>query len=141
MDEDIKRQLLSLSFINNRVQEKRSEQCWVDGSNCPYGRPEGQFALRPKNFCRPKNNIGGCIKLNDHSGDVFEAFREEMPESLSDWLSKNKPISISDLLSGLAEETILDDDEKVVIKAVIAILKNGIGLDEKIFRAEDLCDQ
>ena len=71
-----------------RKGPKSGRACWIDGEECPYGRPRGQFLFRPKQFCRPGVGPGtGCQKIND-SEDLTvmkeEALRQEWQEQLSE---------------------------------------------------------
>ncbi len=122
--------------------------CWLDGEECPYGNPEGQFLKRPLAFCKPNNPQGygtnGCLKLNEHSdeleGLLSKSLRDEMREGLSEKV-RQAITKVSDELSAIAELAESDQIQKV-LKLAAALIKGGEeGLvDRDIVLLEDLED-
>ncbi|MBN2093822.1 MAG: hypothetical protein JW740_00380 [Candidatus Zambryskibacteria bacterium] len=108
MESSIKEHLLSLSFVQ-QLKCNEQQKCWVDGSNCPYGNPEGQFNLRPEKFCQ----LGNCNKINIIEGDLTELMSDE-------------PISLSTAIEETIKERYsqFDDDEKILLIAVAKMLKD-----------------
>lgn len=99
-------------------------QCWFDGSTCPYGNPEGRFDLRPTISCR----LGSCFKLSETEEEIKELiFGEEgQPILLNGWLNSNEPISIVEVIEMLLreEDSRLDEDDKILLRAALKILNN-----------------
>jgi len=156
VEEKIKKSLLSLGIVKDLGEKvaglekelaaassvafgKKQRQCWVDDSNCPYGNPEGKFESRPRGFC----TRGGCQKITDAEEEFGELLFGEIghPVSLEDWLRENKPSTLADELSAVLKNNDgeLDEDEKILIKAVVEMLKGGIDdYNPEVFLAEDL---
>ncbi len=121
--------------------------CWLDGRECPYGNPEGQFLKRPPTFCKPHKSQGhgtnGCLKLNEHSdeldGLLSESLRYEMREELSEKV-RQATTKVSHELSAIAEQAESDQTQKVLKLAAELIEKgeeDGL-VDRDIVLLEDL---
>lgn len=60
----------STGYFDTNVQPRT---CWLDGDECPYGRPNGKFNDRPRIFCViPTDSGSGCDKLSDIIDDLDE---------------------------------------------------------------------
>jgi len=138
MQESVKSQLLSLSFVQEFKNDSR-ERCWVDGLRCPYGSPEGQFELRPQKFCIDCQKIPGII---EEIAELCEPEDEEL--TLAKWLAENKPITLSKALANLLanKELEFDEDERRLLKAVskMLMLECDDDMDSKVYYAKDLED-
>ncbi len=164
MDEDIKEKLLSLSIFNE-LKEKISKlekeleiakysaklnnqrKCWLDDQSCPFGNPDGKFQLRPVHFCCQ----GGCHKVSDFNKDFQDLlYGDEVPITVSEWCSGNNSLTLSGELNELIEcrkdeldekgdkKYELDEDERILMRAVIKILENSNNLNSRIYYAETL---
>jgi len=52
------------------------DTCWLDGSRCPFGYPEGTFEKRPTTACFVGDKPGyGCHKLTEHKTELLEFSR------------------------------------------------------------------
>jgi hypothetical protein len=61
------RELAEDAGVELHTPEDRA-RCWVDGSvRCPYGFPEGQYILRPSQYCHESFERGnGCAVYAQH---------------------------------------------------------------------------
>jgi len=117
-------------------------RCWLDGSDCPYGAPEGRFDLRPKFFCQK----GGCRKILDFGLALKNTISDIsiLSPTVEEWVSENKPTTISESLSCIieSEKDFFDNGEKDVIAKAAQILKKhgkeSDGVDPEIYYASDL---
>lgn len=138
------RQIVKVEQIVNRelgiVLTERT--CWLDGEECPYGRPEGQFLKRPRVDCKPRTEKSmGCLKLNENSeeldGLMREDVREDIEKEVSEKVSK-ATTSVSNELSALADD-VEDDQVKGTLKLAAELIKEGSGVeDRKIVLLTDL---
>ena len=82
------------------IQTTAPDTCWLDGSRCPYGYPEGTFEKRPVT-CYP----GGCKKLA--SVDMQEFCRtgidDEVAEKVNDAFERMGR-KLSDEITVIVEE-------------------------------------
>ncbi len=121
---------------------KTERACWLDGEECPYGRPEGQFLKRPGLDCKPRTSeITGCLKLNENSDELEDmlsrAFLEGLEKDVSEKVKK-ATTSVSNELSALADDA-EDNQAKEVLKLAAELIKGGCGVeDRKIVLLEDL---
>jgi hypothetical protein len=119
-----------------------SRTCWLDGEECPYGRPDGQFLKRPERSCVPRTkNKTGCLKLNENSDALedmlSEGFIEEAKEKVSEIINR-ATTSVSNELSALADEA-EEGQVKEVLKLAAELVKEGGGVkNRKIVLLEDL---
>jgi hypothetical protein len=70
-------------ILNNKPNNSNgyTRACWLDGEECPYGRPEGQFLYRPRHFCYPSRE-GGCRKIDDNLEELKDLFYPLIMEDL-----------------------------------------------------------
>ncbi len=116
--------------------------CWLDGEECPYGRPEGQFLKRPRVDCKPKTKRSmGCSKLSENSDELDDLMREDVRESIEEEVSEKvskATTSVSNELSALADDA-EGDQAKEVLKLAAELIKGGCGAeDRKIVLLTDL---
>jgi len=117
--------------------------CWLDGEECPYGRPEGQLLKRPTVFCRPQSKSrSGCLKLNDHCEELYElmnkslcyAPKEEIYRKVEKAVTK-----VSSELGALADQATSCGAKELLKIAAELIEKKDFGLkDREIVLLEDL---
>lgn len=116
--------------------------CWLDGEECPYGRPEGQFLKRPTVSCVPRTSeITGCLKLNEASDELEDlmdgSLLERLEKEVSEKVSK-ATTSVSSELGALADGA-KDDQVKKVLKLAAELIKEWDDVeDRKIVLLEDL---
>ena len=116
--------------------------CWLDGEECPYGRPEGQFLKRPRADCKPKTKkSAGCSKFNENSDEFDDLMREDVRKSIEKDVSEKvskATTSVGNELSALADDA-EDDQAKEVLKLAAELIKRGCGVeDRKIVLLKDL---
>lgn len=116
--------------------------CWLDGEECPYGRPGGQFLKRPRVDCKPKTKESmGCSKLSENSDEFDDLMREDVRESIEEEVSekvKKAVTKVSSELRALADQA--DDQEKKVLKLAAELIEEEEGglEDRKIVLLTDL---
>lgn len=114
-----------------------SRNCWLDGTECPYGRPEGKFIFRPVVFCRmPRGKDTGCAKLADKKV-LIEIFYEQV---ISDEIAKlrwyinpdeleadvvEQEMLLSDKIREIAEK--LPDSDREALERAAEILEKAEG--------------
>jgi hypothetical protein len=111
--------------------EKR--RCWLDGNECPYGQPEGQFRLRPRQFCQPSNGKmsgSGCRVIDDNLAELEDLITRAMLESMKERIEE-ATTTISDELESLADQT-KDESLKGALKLIARSLVEG---------KDDLCNR
>ncbi len=116
--------------------------CWIDGEDCPYGRPGGRFLERPIRSCVPRtDNKTGCLKLNENLDDLEDLMREEVRESIEEGVSEKvskATTSVSSELFALADDA-TDEQVKKTLKLAAELIKEEEGIeDRKIVLLEDL---
>jgi hypothetical protein len=121
--------------------------CWLDGGECPYGRPEGQFLKRPEALCKPcRPPVGagtnGCSKLNDQSEELGELMSEYLRSGIREELSekiKKATTKVSSELIALADRA-EDNQAKEVLKLAAELIEQEEGdlEDRDIVLLEDL---
>jgi hypothetical protein len=81
IDTQPSKSVAGISYRPESVQNERA--CWLDGDECPYGRPEGQFLLRPRHFCRPSGDESyGCRKIDDNIEDLEDLLHSLITEEM-----------------------------------------------------------
>ncbi len=141
-------QLVEFSRKTQSSNQKPNRACWLDGSECSYGQPGGQFLDRPRIFCRPSKEDGtpgtGCSVIDDNLDDLHEVAKElqrkETEEALSA-IMEEQTLSLSDEVDAAADNE-KDEKKKGVLKLAAAIIKEREGAKDpfivKIFREDDL---
>ena len=120
----------SIEYLTRKAkakEEAHSKACWIDGSECLYGQPEGQFLLRPRQFCRPtrEQEEVGCGKIDDNSDDLNEIARKLQRREIEITLSAimgEQVLSLSGEVD-VAAESEKDEKKKGVLKLAIAIIE------------------
>lgn len=106
--------------------------CWLDGEECPYGKPEGQLLKRPKSFCKPKGKeLTGCPKLNDNLGEIDELTSVSVYQELSGEIEeeiKKATTRVSSELRALADGAESDQVKGTLKLAAELIEKEEFGL-------------
>jgi hypothetical protein len=85
--------------------------CWLDGEECPFGRPRGRFANRPRLFC----NMNMCQKLARAKEDLREIFGDYFEEIIEDRIAElfdQEGTTLSSMLKTIAREKFEEDDQK-----------------------------
>ena len=143
--QELTRKLLEIAGVGKSIAiTKRA--CWLDGSECPYGMPGGQFINRPVTFCRPNHptshGTNGCPRLNDHLDELkkpmAELLGDEIREGFSQKIEK-ATTKISSELKALADQT-RNEPTKGVLKLAAELIEAGEDRleDRKIVLLEDL---
>ena len=146
--QELTRRLLKIAGMKQIVNRGPSislieRTCWVDGEECPYGRPEGQFLKRPVRSCVPRTeNRTGCLKLNENLDDFEDLMREDVREDLERAVSEKvskATTTVSSELRALADGA-GDGQEKEVLKLTAELIREEeSGLENrKIVLLEDL---
>ncbi len=130
------KQIVKVEQIVNRepgiVLTERT--CWLDGEECPYGRPEGQFLKRPRVDCKPRTEKSmGCLKLNENSEELDGLMREEVREGIEKEVFeriKKAVTKVSSELRALADRAEDSQEEEVLKLAAELIEKEEGGLED-----------
>jgi hypothetical protein len=121
--------------FNLASSQMPSRDCWLDGEECPYGRPEGKFIFRPMVFCKmPRGRSTGCSKLVDERAlieDFCEEFIGKKLDELGGLIDPNKlegdvaeqEMLLSDKIKELAEK--LPDSEREILDQAAEILEKA----------------
>ncbi len=93
--------------------------------------------MRPQSFCC------NCQKVSDIRDELEEMFfgPDGPPASIDDWRSTHKPTTITMALTAILgkDGNEFDEDEKILVKAVIEMLEGGTkDYNPEIFYADDL---
>lgn len=141
--QELARRLLEIAKVGPQVLPKPERTCWLDGEECPYGRPEGQFLKRPRVDCKPKTKRSmGCSKLSENSDEFDDLMREDVRESIEEEVSekvKKATTKVSRELRALADQTKNDKAKEVLKLAAELIEEEDDGLeDRKIVLLGDL---
>ncbi|MEK7154053.1 MAG: hypothetical protein AAB792_00655 [Patescibacteria group bacterium] len=126
--------------------------CWLDGEECPYGRPEGRFLLRPKVFCRPSlpSPLGGiqpgtgCGKIDGKLPEFDDLARKILGQELATVL-RNQILKLSGEVEAAADaDEKLEEPQKAVLKLaaelIRALEKQRNWCVVRIFRKDDLLE-
>ncbi len=108
--------------------------CWLDGEECPYGRPGGQFLKRPLAFCKPCRppagaGTNGCYKLNNQSEELDELMSEFSRSIIREELSekvKKATTKVSSELRALADGA-EDNQVKETLKLAAELIEQEEG--------------
>ena len=122
--------------------------CWLDGSECPYGQPGGQFLDRPRIFCRPSKEDGtpgtGCSVIDDNLDDLHEVAKEIQRKEIERALSpimEEQALSLSGEVDAAADNE-KDEKKKGVLKLAATVIKEREEAKDpfivRIFREDDL---
>lgn len=122
------------------VIQASPKACWLDGQDCPYGQPYGQFRYRPTVFCIiPTRDGSGCTKLLEYSDDldhVGGGFIESEIERRIDERVEEKQVKFDGEVRAVADE--LDDPaEKETLKLAADIIER-VRLYHKMVWSEDI---
>lgn len=134
-------QLMTRLFEIIGIDDKHKRVCWLNGDKCPYGQPEGQFLLRPRQFCRPSNGKrpgSGCSVIDDNLPELEDLITGVILESIKEKIEK-ATTKVSDELESLAdqiENELLKKDLKLAAR-LLAEEKNNL-CDREIVLLEDL---
>jgi len=115
----------------------KQRECWVDGSECPYGSPGGKFAEAPLDACK------GCHIAGNYTDELEEliGFNEtvkELEEDIFGEIAVNL-ISIADLLNKLARNEYGDriqEEVKIIIEEFISLINSKWELECEIDEGE-----
>ena len=140
--QELNKRLLEIAKGSQNIA-KTERACWLDGAECPYGRPGGQFLKRPEKSCVPKTEYKtGCLKLSENLDDFEDLMREDVREDLERAVSEkvNKAAtSVSSELSALADNAGNNQVKGVLKLAAELVKEEGSGLvNRKIVLLEDL---
>lgn len=115
--------------------------CWIDGSDCPYGQPEGQFLFRPRQFCRPsREGSSGCRRVDDCSDELKSLVTSILVEGMEEKIKK-AATKVSSELRALADQA-TGGGAKDLLKMVAELIeKKEFDLENReIVLLEDLED-
>lgn len=120
------------------------DTCWLDGSCCPYGLPEGTFEKRPMACFMGKN---GCRKLKDHKSDLIQfsnlIIAEESERQLQEAFDKSGVTLSSEVAMLANDEYEISDLEKIILITGAKIIEreekseDRAPIDSKIIRKKD----
>ena len=144
---------LSEELINSGVIQIAAkvapDACWLDGSRCPYGYPEGTFQKRPQHVCFIGGNQDfGCRKLAEHkkelTGFSHLLIAEEAEPKLIEVFNRFG-VTLSSEIATLSDEEgyTLSSLEKTILIAAAKIIEreeqneNIAPIDNKIIRRKD----
>lgn len=140
--EKLSRELIKSGII----QTTKPDTCWLDGSCCPYGYPEGTFEKRPI-ACFMGN--GGCEKLNSNKSDIIifagyliEAESEPKLRKVFDRYGVSLSSELTMLADGGEDYKISELEKTILITAANIIEReekneNRAPIDNKIIRRKD----
>lgn len=127
-----------------RLQEeaKRERVCWLDGEECPYGKPGGQFTMRPTASCRPRTPHGaGCMRFSDIVEELDELASITLLEKLEGEVNEKvekATTKVSKELWALADGA-KDQQVKEILKLASELVEKEEDLeDREIVLLEDL---
>ncbi len=147
---ELDRELIGhLTLKAKAKEEARSKACWIDGSECPYGQPGGQFLDRPRLFCRPSRDGKsgtGCSVIDDNLDDLHEVAkgiqRKEIRRALSP-IIEERVLLLSGEVDAAAENE-KDEEKKGVLRLAAVVIKEREEAKDPfivgIFRKDDLVD-
>ena len=144
---------LSEELINSGVIQIAAkvapDACWLDGSRCPYGYPEGTFQKRPQHVCFIGGNQDfGCRKLAEHkkelTGFSHLLIAEEAEPKLIEVFNRfGVTLSSEIVMLANGEECEVTSLEKTILITAASIIEreekneNRAPIDNKIIRMED----
>ena len=126
------------------------DACWLDGSRCPYGHPEGTFEKRPRHVCFVGREQGhGCPKLAEHKEDLKQFYEilisKEAKLKLQEVFDKFGRILSSEITRLVEDEDYETSNlEKIILNIAANILEreerrgNKTLIENKIIRIVDL---
>jgi len=113
-----------------------ADRCWVDARiRCPYGFPEGQYLLRPENFCHPSRGQGdGCAVYAQHVPD--EDLEQDLKDDAIRGHFDEQKTTVTAELGARASEIPDGPEAKILILAADILTERK--LDRNILLEDDL---